>query len=592
MEIESNIKLSPNRFWHFVNSKRKTNGYPSTMFLDNLVASNQVDISNLFADFFEGVYSTISNSSVNNISCGQVFSTFKLELDSVLSELLNIDINQSAGSDRIPPLVLKMTANAIASPITALFNRSLSQGHFPEVWKCSIIKPIFKSGLRSDIKNYRGISILSVLPKLFEKLVRDHLFFYTKRFISPKQHGFYPGRSSVSNLFLITNFISTVMSKGGNVQVVYTDFSKAFDKLDHRLLLSKLTSLDCNSLPIPWIKSYLEGRTQTVKIGNHLSKLINVTSGVPQGSHLGPLLFIIFINDIVKCLQYSEILIYADDIKIFKAIDNSQEAHEFQLDLKSFCNWCSSHHMLLNISKCKTMCFSRSRIVMDFDYFLNDNLIEKVKLYKDLGIIFKFNLSFHNHIQYCISKAHSMLGFVKRFSKDFYDPYVLKILYISFVRSQLEYGLVIWDPYYQESSDRIESVQKKFLKYALRRLPRDNHLPLYILPPYRGRCKLLALEPLYIRRIAACGTFVRDVLVSKMDCTDILRLFSFYVPSRNFRSRGDFIIKLPACKTNFSKSDPAYIVSTGFNKIRSVFDLNLSREMFKRLMSNYLLIFW
>jgi len=495
LEIESGIKSKPNRFWNFVNYKRKSAGYPSTMSLHGRVCDNPLEICNLFADFFQDVYTNSNLPNVYRISRNPKFSMFRLTVEDIVSELSTLDINQGTGVDSIPSIVLKATANVIAHPISALFNLSLANGYFPISWKCSFIKPIFKSGARSNIENYRGICILSVLPKLFEKLVTKQLFFHAKKFISSKQHGFYPGRSTVTNLLLLTNYISEALLDKNNVQVVYTDFSKAFDKIDHELLVLKLSSLDCNYLPIQWIKSYLDSRTQLVKIGNYISKTINVTSGVPQGSHLGPLLFILFINDVVNCVNHSNILIYADDIKIFKTTTNDKDAIDFQSDLTNFASWCKSQMLTLNVAKCKTMCFTRSRLVPNKDYFLDGCIIEKVDTFKDLGITFTTNLLFHKHIDGCISKANSMLGFIKRFSKDFHDPYVIKTLYISFVRSQLEYGAIIWDPFYANYSDRIESIQKRFLKFSLRRLPRDLNLPAFILPPYRGRCKLIKIEP-------------------------------------------------------------------------------------------------
>lgn len=592
LEIESNIRSRPDRFWKFVNSNRNSSGYPTTMFLQERVCDNLLDACNLFADFFESVYTvkTCLPNPTNDLSCPQ-FLGFRLEIDDVLSELLELNVNQSAGPDSVPPLVLKMNASVIAQPITDLFNKSLADGYFPSLWKSSAIKPIFKYGVRCDIENYRGICILSVLPKLFEKLVNKHLSFHCKQIISSKQHGFVSGRSTVTNLVLLTNFVSSALSNGNNVEVVYTDFSKAFDKIDHFLLIKKLVSLNYNFLPIKWITSYLDSRTQFVKIGDVVSRTIHVSSGVPQGSHLGPLLFILFINNVVDCLRYSEILMYADDIKIFKTIKNNRDIIDFQSDLTSFSSWCSEQKLQLNVSKCSTICFTRSRLITFSNYFLLDSVINRVFTFKDLGITFTSDLSFSKHIDGCISKANSMLGFIKRFSRDFHDPYVIKTLYLAFVRSQLEYGAIIWDPIYANYSNRIESCQKRFLMYALRRLPRDADMPAFILPSYRGRCKLLDIEPLFIRRLESAAIFVRDLLVSKIDCADILQLFNVYAPARVLRDR-DFQLKLPYRNTNYAKSEPVYHTSVAFNEVRVIFDFNLSRDVFKKRLSFFLLDHW
>lgn len=594
LEVESQIKSNPNQFWYFVNYKRKYNGYPSTMYFEDRSCANVSDTCNLFADFFESVYNTSSNSnifSIKNEVGNSNFSMICFETDTILSELSNLDCKQSAGADLIPPSFLKLSSKALTVPVCTLFNKSLREGYFPVLWKRSLIKPIFKSGSRCNVENYRGICIISVLPKLFEKLVRDKLFFHIKTLVSPKQHGFFPGRSTITNLLLFTNFVSKALQRSEIVQVVYTDFRKAFDKIDHDLLLKKIYSLECNFIPVDWIGSYLRSRTQMVKIGGFTSRVIDVTSGVPQGSHLGPMLFILFINDVVNCLTYSDILIYADDIKIFKTISCVKDELNFQSDLNRFSSWCLANNLTLNVTKCKSMRFTRALRAFNVVYYFDGCVIDSVDTFRDLGITFTPNLSFHKHIDGCISKANSMLGFIKRFSKDFCDPYVIKVLYFAFVRSLLEYGAVIWNPFYANCSDRIESIQKRFLMFSLRRLPRDVNLPPFILPPYRGRCKLLNIEPLFIRRIKISAIFVRDVLLSRIDCSEILCLYDIYTPVRELRVR-DFQIKPMFSRHNYGKCEPVYQSSINFNTIRSVFDFNLSRDAFRELMSQFLLNCW
>lgn len=590
VEIESNIKNNPKKFWAYVDSKRNCSGFPSSMSFGNDTANTTDGICGLFASFFEGVYvpSSTSTDSFNFVNQNFEFSGFFLDQDSVLNELNRLNLNHSPGSDNIPPIVLRNCANVLCQPLTLLFNRSLKYGIFPKIWKTSIIKPIFKSERRSCVENYRGIAILSIIPKLFEKMVKDHVLFLTKNCISYNQHGFYPGRSTTSNLMCLTKHINGAFSNGLQVDTVYTDFSKAFDKIDHHILINKLKSLNCNNLPIKWISSYLLNRYQYVKISDSVSRKIKVTSGVPQGSHLGPLWFILFIDDVVDCFSHCEVLIYADDIKIFKTIHSLSDVTDFQSDLDRFTNWCSSNMMVLNYRKCKSMTFVRTKCCIPSDYLLSGHAVQRVISFLDLGVLFSPNLSFDQHINKCISKASSMLGFIIRFSKEFQDPYTLKTLYVSFVRSHLEYASVIWSPYYQNSSDRIESIQKKFLIFALRRLPRDNQLPRFVLPSYNSRCLLLSVEPLFVRRKIAAAIFVRDVLCCKVDCPEILFAYSMYIPVRRLRSR-EFSIFLPYLGTNYARSDPTYSTSCLFNLVCHLFDFNSSRDTFRNDISQYFL---
>ena len=207
-------------------------------------------------------------------------------------------------------------------------------------------------------------------------------------------------------------------------------------------------------------------------------------------------------------------------------------------------------------------------------------MIERVHSFLDLGVLFSRDLSFKDHIDRCINKANSMLGFLIRFSKDFHDPYTLKLLFASFVRSHVEYASIIWNPYYNNSSDRIESIQKRFLLFALRRLPREVNAPMYVLPPYLGRCLLLNIEPLHARRQIASAMFVRDVITGRIDCSLLLSLFPIRVPVRSLRHQG-FVIDLHVHSSNFGMSDSVCSSSRIFNKVYSVFNFNLSREKFK-----------
>lgn len=586
VEIESNIRNNPKCFWSYVDSKRKCRGVPSQMSFNSLTVSDPQRITDTFAAFFENVYAPSSRENDDFDFSKNPNIQLQFNTDDVLHALLNVNVNMSCGPDKIHPLVLKECACVLVQPLTYLFNVSLANGVFPSIWKSSFIKPIFKSGRRTDIENYRGISILSAIPKLFESMVKDRIFFLIKNSISVNQHGFYPGRSTVTNLVLFTNFLTLALIGGDSVEVVFTDFSKAFDKIDHVLLVKKLEQLKCDVLPLKWIMSYLTNRTQKVLFNNILSRDINVSSGVPQGSHLGPLLFITFIDDVKRCFKYCEFLIYADDVKIFSKIKNDTDLFNLQRELNIFCEWCNLNRLSLNVSKCKVMNFSRRRTGLDNSLFLNGVMIDRVHSFLDLGVLFSRNLSFKDHIDRCINKANSMLGFLIRFSKDFHDPYTLKVLFVSFVRSHLEYASIVWNPYYNNTSSRIESVQKRFLMFALRRLPREVNTAKYVLPPYLGRCLLLNIEPLSVRRQVSSAVFLRDIIMGRIDCSQLLSLYSIRAPIRSLRYQG-FMIDLHFRASNFGMSDPIFNSSRIFNDISAVFDFNLSRDEFKRVLKLY-----
>ena len=233
-----------------------------------------------------------------------------------------------------------------------------------------------------------------------------------------------------------------------------------------------------------WIKSFLSARVQNVIFNGVISaKDILVSSGVPQGSHLGPILFNLFINDLPSVILHSSVLMYADDVKIFSTVDPSTHGSPLQEDFNRLCVWCDRNGLALNCAKCKIMSFSR-RSISQFSYCLGNTTLERVQIFCDLGITMDIRLRYDVHINLIINKAKGVLAVVKRWAKEFNDPYVTKLLYTSLVRPILEYGSPLWNPKYNSFSDRIESAQKQFLLFALRNLRWRREIRL---PPYSDR---------------------------------------------------------------------------------------------------------
>jgi hypothetical protein len=208
------------------------------------------------------------------------FGALQFTVDEVQSVLLGLDISKGAGPDRIPPLILKNCASAFAHPLSLLFNRSLSTCVFPEIWKLSYVTPIFKKGRRNNVEDYRVVAILSAIPKRFELLVYRTTYEDLKNLISVNQHGFMKNRSTVTNLLEYASFVLNSIEKGWQVDSVYTNFSKASDRVRHELLLEEM-SVGIEPARCLWLRSYLTGRIPRIGIGGAVSKDIRVTSGVP-----------------------------------------------------------------------------------------------------------------------------------------------------------------------------------------------------------------------------------------------------------------------------------------------------------------------
>lgn len=253
------------------------------------------------------------------------------------------------------------------------------------------------------------------------------------------------------------------------VDSVYIDFSKAFDLVNHKLLIDKARCIGIDGSVIKWLESYLTSRTQFVKIRSSLSREIVVSSGVPQGSHLGPILFAIYMNDVLPCLINSKLVVYADDLKIFNVIKSPMDCGKIQDDLSNVLNWSVENGLTINSNKCNIISFNVNRQSFDFNYIIGNQNIERVNCVKDLGILLDSTLSFDKHIEYIVSKVSRIVGFITRFSKDFYNTDTILKLYKTLVLPNFTYCCQIWRPYKNYLINYLESAQHRIMRLLARK---------------------------------------------------------------------------------------------------------------------------
>ena len=579
-QIGNNLKNHPKKFWKLINECRRENNYPKTMRYEGVTANDNESKCNLFATFLQSVYVNHNlrpvnmSNSVNN-PLFEIISIIPSETE-VLLELQQLDKNKGPGPDLLPNAFLKSVSSVIYKPLHNLFKSSIMTGYFPEIWKNSYVVPIYKSGNKADITNYRGISILSAIPKLFEKLICDKLINYYLRYVHDSQHGFVKGRSTDTNLMIFMNYVVTSMENKKQVDVIYTDFSKAFDRVNHRLLLFKLERMGTPFIFLKWLKSYLSNRKQNVKIDGCLSRDILVYSGVPQGSHLGPILFALFINDLTDLLDNCMFLLYADDLKFFTEINTIEDAILMQENFEKIFEWCTNNDMSLNVNKCNYISFCRRKSPICFDYGINDEKIIKQRVVKDLGILMDEKLTMQEHIDASVRRARRCLGFVKRQAKQFDDPYVTKSLYCALVRPILEYGCIIWDPYTKQQITELESVQKQFLIFALKGLGWNDG---YRLPPYRDRLMLLGMKELAQRRKILSAVFMYKLVKNIMN-VPVLRE-KLIVNSSRYETRNRPNFMLPLHSTNYGKNEPFSKLIKIFNEYEELYNNSNSVVSFK-----------
>ena len=368
---------------------------------------------------------------------------------------------------------------------------------------------------------------------------------------------FFQGRSTATNLSIYQNYLVNTVEGGFQVDSIYTDLSRAFDSVIHPLLIKKLSEIGISGNYLTWIKSYLSGRSQRVEVCGSLSRMVQVTSGVPQGSHLGPVLFLLFINDVTSCFRSSCVLLYADDLKFYGVVDSNTNA--LQSDLDMFVSWCSSNYLKINVSKCRSISFHKNDNPVLRTYSISDQTIQSVDSISDLGVVFQSDLRFNLHIDNIITKSLRLLGFIKRNSKYITDTKAITCLYNSLVRSILEYCSIIWAPYYALHNNRLKRVQNKFLKYLLYK----HHFPCSGLP-YSTRLLLCGIKSLEERRRDALLLFLFKIFNNLIDCDELLGMITLKVPLR--RTRQQLLFHQTHHRTNYGQSAFVDRMITNYNQ--------------------------
>lgn len=544
---ENKIFHSPKHLWSFVNSKFPVNGIPEYMSYNGATSNNGQVISNMFNEYFNSVFVMDSDGDIplDDICDTPIDLSSVLFSEELVFELLKrVDVGKGGGMDLIHPLFIVRCARELTVPLTKIFKVSMSEGHFPAIWKSALVTPIHKSHDAHQVTNYRPISKLNIFANFFEKIVTNAITSSCCQHVSTVQHGFYRGRGVDTNVLTFTDFILNRIDAGWQVDAVYTDFSKAFDKINHRHLIYKIKRLGIHGDLLRWLESYILNRSQAVCLKGFTSRFLPVASGVPQGSHLGPLLFILYINDMNTCFQSSKVLIYADDTKIYKAIASHTDCQDMQTELGRFYEYCNANHLYLNLDKCYCISFTRKKNPIFFDYTVAGIIIKRVSTIRDLGIILDTKLSFIPHIDYICKKAFKNLGMILRIGKPFRRPVTYKLLFFAYVRSVLEFGSIIWSPIYKVHIDRIERIQNIFLKALCCRTGVIFNSPIESANFYN----ILSLQN---RRLYLDSLFFFKILKDIIKCPNLLQNIVFNIPHPSLRSRDLFHISF--ARTNYSQ---------------------------------------
>ena len=328
--------------------------------MEALTLTDEREISECMNEFFASVFTreNLENiPSFEQIITDNSLGLLQCSVDEVTKLLKELKPHKSPGPDGIHPLILKNCADTLAISICKIFNMSFSLGKIPDCWKQADIIPLHKKGAKNNCKNYRPVSLTSILCKVCEKIARQHLeeFWITKDIFISNQFGFMKGKSCLSQLLTVFHDWAHNRNSGLPTDVVFLDFTKAFDSVPHERLLLKLHAYGIRDPLLSWVRSFLTNRQQRVVLRGHYSSWTAVVSGVPQGTVLGPILFLIYINDIMRNVE-SQSKLFADDMKVYRALRNVHEDTQIlQDDLNALEQWSTDWQLCFNTTKCEVM---------------------------------------------------------------------------------------------------------------------------------------------------------------------------------------------------------------------------------------------
>ena len=347
----------------------------------------------------------------------------------------------------------------------------LVSGIIPAIWKTAYVAPLFKKGEKYNAVNYRPVSLTCICCKLMEHIVTSSIMKHgdTYNIFYTLQHGFRRGLSCETQLIDFIDDVTKNMDKKLDTDCIIMDFSKAFDKVNHQLLTHKLKQYGIGKKTNTWITAFLTGRSQSVVVNGQISDSVAVQSGVPQGSVLGPALFLYYINDMPAELSlHTKVRLFADDTLAYIAVSSPQDAQVMQADLDKLADWEEKWDMKFHPDKCVVLRITRKLTPHKYKYYLRGHCLKSVNNAKYLGVEISSDLRWDSHVANLCKKGNRSIGFLKR-NLNVNSQTIKDMAYKTLVRPQLEYASSVWDPYLSKDIHRIEMVQRRAARYVCNR---------------------------------------------------------------------------------------------------------------------------
>ena len=570
-----------NALFKYVNRRlHSSSGIPPIKNERGDLTFESIDKANLFNNSFAKVFRpdngtkpTLSSLSSSDFSSMPSFLIRPADVKTAINSLKN---SVSRTPEDIPAIFLKKTLSSLIYPLTEFFNLSISLGQLPPTWKSAIIVPIFKKGLTSEPLNYRPISLTSVICRILEKIIHkkiyEHLFRHS--LLSNEQHGFLKNRSTLSQQLILLNKLTTYHDKSINTDMIYLDFSKAFDSVSHKKILHVLRHFKINESLINWMREYLTGRTQRTVIDGEYSARCEIKSGVPQGSVLGPLLFVLYIDNLIKSIKSkcssTSVFAFADDVKLL-----GSDPIDIQLALRVVEAWTEQWQLRIQPTKTEHISFTRTSDRTPPDFDINGVTIPKVDSVKDLGLILSNDLKWNRYVDKVKLKASRLSNLLLRTFKSPSLPLYIKV-YKTYIRPSLEYNTPIWSSPSKANIKTIESVQKKFTKNVCKRLNLK-------FDSYTHRLNIFNIESLEYRRKKFDLVLVYKLLNGYIDVdSDHFFLKSTFYQTYNLRRHNQCLNPLKTAKNNIKNNFFAIRSLNIWNKLPNNLVKSESLKIFKK----------
>ena len=473
---ENNDTESKKRFWSYVKAKGTQSSNVAPLKIDGKLVTDAKERAEALNRQFQKAFSEKTPCSAEDFTSRTGLSVDEEGLcnniviteEGIIKLLKALDPAKAPGPDGISPRLLRELAVELAPALTLIFQSSLDTGVVPHDWRTALVTPIFKKGEHYNPANYRPISLTSVPCKILEHILVSTILSYAEAndILCDQQHGFRRQRSCETQLLGFVDEVSHSLETGGQVDTIVMDFSKAFDKVSHSLLIHKLKHLGITGNINRWIASFLTDRQQAVVVEGATSSFVQVESGVPQGSVLGLSLFLLYINDLPSNLA-SEARLFADDTLCHLTISSPEDQATLQEDIRKLEKWEATWRMTFNSEKCESLSISRKRSPLAMEYSLHEKPLQAVKNAKYLGVTITQDLRWDTHVTNITNRANQKLGFLRRTLKVS-SIKAKEQAYKALIRSLLEYASAVWDPYTEKEVTKLEKVQRRAARWVLR----------------------------------------------------------------------------------------------------------------------------